>query len=178
MDNNEINSIILKIYEEQKNTNNKIDNMGQSIYGKIGEMQGQIGEMQGQIGKMQGQIGEMQGQINGMQKRIDGMYRRMDGIENKYDSLQGQVIKLQGQINEMQGHVNEIPQIKEELRKLSGRVAVIEKEHGEKLQILLDVVTGNTEKNKEIEKRIEKDEKIIDRHSDEIYYLKEKIETA
>ena len=78
----------------------------------------------------------------------------------------------------MQGHVNEIPQIKEELRKLSGIVAVIEKEHGEKLQILLDVVTENNKKNKEIEKRIEKDEKIIDRHSDEIYYLKEKIETA
>ena len=111
MDNNEINSIILKIYEEQKKTNKKIDNM---------------------------------------EKQIDGL----------------------------QEQVNEIPGIKEELRALSGRVAVIEKGHGEKLQILLDVVTGNSEKNKELEKRIEKDEKIINKHSDEIYYLEQKVQNG
>ena len=133
MDNNEISSIILKIYEEQKKTSNKIDKLEKSIDGKIAVLQ---------------------------------------------NGLQGQVNGLREQVNEMQVQVNKIPKIEEELRTLSGRVAVIEKEHGEKLQILLDVVTGNTEKNKELEKRIEKDEKIIDRHSNEIYYLKEKVQEA
>lgn len=147
MDNNEINSIILKIYEEQKKTSNKIDKLEKSIDGKISVLQNGL-----------------QGQINGLQEQVNG--------------LQGQVNGLQEQVNEMQVQVNKIPKIEEELRTLSGRVAIIEKEHGEKLQILLDVVTGNSKKSKELEKRIEKDEKIINRHSDEIYYLKEKVQEA
>lgn len=160
MDNKEINSIILKIYEEQKKTNKK-----------MGKMQKQMKSMQEQMGGMQEQMGSMQDKIGSMQDKIGG-------LENKYDGLQGKVIKLQEQVSEMQASVNEIPEIKEELRTLSGRVAVIEKEHGDKLQILLDVVTGNSEKNKELEKRIEKDEKIINRHSDEIYYLKKEVQNG
>ena len=160
MDNKEINSIILKIYEEQKKTNKK-----------MGKMQKQMKSMQEQMGGMQEQMGIMQEQMGIMQNKIGG-------LENKYDGLQGQVIKLQEQVSEMQVSVNEIPEIKEELRTLSGRVAVIEKEHGDKLQILLDVVTGNSEKDKELEKRIEKDEKIINRHSDEIYYLKKEVQNG
>lgn len=67
---------------------------------------------------------------------------------------------------------SEIKEVKEEQRNLSRTVAKIEVEHGEKLQILLDVVTGQEQKNKEFEKRFEDDERILDRHSDEIYYLK------
>lgn len=160
MDNKEINSIILKIYEEQKKTNKK-----------MGKMQKQMKSMQEQMGGMQEQMGSMQDKIGSMQDKIGG-------LENKYDGLQGKVIKLQEQVSEMQVSVNEIPEIKKELRTLSGRVAVIEKEHGDKLQILLDVVTGNSEKNKELEKRIEKDEKIINRHSDEIYYLKKEVQNG
>ncbi len=154
MDNNEINSIILKIYEEQKKTSNKIDKLEKSIDGKISVLQNGL-----------------QGQINGLQEQVNGLQEQVNG-------LQGQVNGLQEQVNEMQVQVNKIPKIEEELRTLSGRVAVIEKEHGEKLQILLDVVTGNSKKSKELEKRIEKDEKIINRHSDEIYYLKEKVQEA
>ncbi len=171
MDNNEINSIILKIYDEQKKTGNKIDNMQKIIDEKIGGMQGQIGGMQGQIGGMQGQM-------KGMQEQIGGMQRQIENLEKQYDGLQGQVVKLQEQVSEIQVSVNEIPEIKEEVRTLSGSVAVIEKEHGDKLQILLDVVTGNSEKNKQLEKRIEKDEKIINRHSDEIYYLKKEVQNG
>lgn len=67
---------------------------------------------------------------------------------------------------------SEIKEVKEEQRNLSRTVAKIEVEHGEKLQILLDVVTGQEQKNKEFEKRFEDNERILDRHSDEIYYLK------
>ena len=160
MDNKEINSIILKIYEEQKKTNKK-----------MGKIQKQMKSMQEQMGGMQEQMGSMQDKIGSMQDKIGG-------LENKYDGLQGKVIKLQEQVSEMQVSVNEIPEIKKEIRTLSGRVAVIEKEHGDKLQILLDVVTGNSQKNKELEKRIEKDEKIINRHSDEIYYLKKEVQNG
>lgn len=73
--------------------------------------------------------------------------------------------------NDVNNVKNDMKKIKEEQRSLSRTVAKIEVEHGEKLQILLDVVTGQDEKNKEFEKRFEEDEKILDRHSDQIYYL-------
>ena len=74
--------------------------------------------------------------------------------------------------------VAEIPSMKKEIRRLGERIAVIEKEHGEKIQILLDVVSGNINKNEKLEKRIKKDEKILEKHSGEIYYLREKVESA
>ncbi len=174
MDNNEINSVILKIYDEQKKTNKQIGGMQE----QIGKMQDQMGGMQDQMGGMQDQMGGMQDQIEKMQDQIGGMQDKIGGLENKYDGLQGQVIKLREQVSEMQVSVNEIPEIKKELGTLSGRVAVIEKEHGEKLQILLDVVTGNSEKSEDLERRIERNEKIINRHSDEIYYLQQKVQNG
>ena len=66
---------------------------------------------------------------------------------------------------------DEIKEVKEEQRNLSRTVAKIEVEHGEKLQILLDVATGQEQKNKEFEKRFEDNERILQRHSDKIYYL-------
>ena len=73
--------------------------------------------------------------------------------------------------NDMNNVKSDIKEIKKEQRSLNRAVAKIEVEHGEKLQILLDVVTGQEEKNKEFERRFEEDEKILDRHSDQIYYL-------
>ncbi len=73
--------------------------------------------------------------------------------------------------NDMNNVKSDMKEIKKEQRSLSRAVAKIEVEHGEKLQILLDVVTGQEEKNEEFERRFEEDEKILDRHSDQIYYL-------
>lgn len=62
-----------------------------------------------------------------------------------------------------------------ELRKLSQSVAKIQVEHGEKIQILLDVVTSHSKKFESIDKRLESIEAKIDRHSDEIYCLNSKV---
>ena len=59
-------------------------------------------------------------------------------------------------------------EIKNDLRNLSQTVAKIEVDHGQKLEILLDVVTSHTEKFESIETK-------VDRHSDEIYYLNSKV---
>lgn len=57
------------------------------------------------------------------------------------------------------------------LDNLSLSVARIEADHGEKLDILLDVVTGHTEKFNSVNKRVEKCEKRLDNHDDKIYVL-------
>ena len=61
--------------------------------------------------------------------------------------------------------------LSKDLDNLSLAVARIEVEHGEKLDILLDVVTGHTEKFNSVNKRVEKCEKRLDNHDDKIYAL-------
>ena len=106
-----------------------------------------------------------------LQKLSDDMKERdklLINMSNDMNKMKNDMNKMKNDMNNMN---NEIKEIKEEQRNLSRTVAKIEVEHGEKLQILLDVVTGQEEKNKEFEKRFEEDEKILDRHSDQIYYL-------
>src|SRR5699024_8256233 len=107
-----------------------------------------------------------------LQKLSDDMKERDVILQKLSDDMKERDVILQKLSNGMNNMKNEMKEIKEEQRNLSRTVAKIEVEHGEKLQILLDVVTGQEEKNKEFERRFEEDERILDRHSDEIYYLK------
>ena len=93
-------------------------------------------------------------------------------MSNDMNKMKNDMNKLKNDMNNLK---NDMKEIKKEQRSLSRTVAKIEVEHGEKLQILLDVVTGQEEKNKEFERRFEEHEKILSDHDDEIFYLKEKI---
>ena len=64
--------------------------------------------------------------------------------------------------------------MQDELTRLGDTVTVIEVEHGRKIDIMLDVLTGHTEKLEEYEQRFKKDEKIIEMHSHRIYALEAK----
>lgn len=108
---------------------------------------------------------------NDMKNVKNDMKERDVILQKLSDDMKERDKLLTNMANDMNNMQNEMKEIKEEQRNLSRTVAKIEVEHGEKLQILLDVVTGQEEKNKEFERRFEEDEKILDRHSDKIYYL-------
>ena len=110
----------------------------------------------------------MSNDMNKMKSDMNNMKSDMNNMKSDMKERDKILINLSNQVNKMN---NDIKEIKEEQRSLSRAVAKIEVEHGEKLQILLDVVTGQEEKNEEFERRFEEDEKILDRHSDQIYYL-------
>ena len=101
---------------------------------------------------------------NDMKKRDELLINMANDVKNLKNDMKNV-------INDMNNVKSDMKEIKKEQRSLSRAVAKIEVEHGEKLQILLDVVTGQEEKNEEFERRFEEDEKILDRHSDQIYYL-------
>ena len=61
--------------------------------------------------------------------------------------------------------------LSKDLDNLRLSVARIEADHGEKLDILLNVVTGHTEKFTSVNERVEKGEKRLDNHDDKIYVL-------
>ena len=64
--------------------------------------------------------------------------------------------------------------MQEEIRRLGKDIAVIQQEHGKKLDMLFDAVTGNEERNKEIQERLNNVEKILEKHSSQIYYLEKR----
>ena len=61
--------------------------------------------------------------------------------------------------------------LSKDLDNLSLSVERIEADHGGKLDILLDVVTGHTEKFTSVNERVEKCEKRLDNQDDKIYVL-------
>ena len=94
------------------------------------------------------------------------------GLEKEIKELKTEAIpELQNEIKQLK--VDIIPEMQEEIRKISKSVAVIELEHGEKLDLLFDIFDMQQEKLRIHEKRIQLCEKHLDRHDDEIYYLKE-----
>lgn len=68
-------------------------------------------------------------------------------------------------------------QMQEELTRVGNTVAKIEYEHGRKIDLILDVLTGHGEKIEEHDKRFEKDEKIIEMQGYKIYGIEQKKNT-
>lgn len=104
-------------------------------------------------------------------------------VNNRFDKIEEQIKvipEMQSNIEEMQRDIKELQnnykELYEDTRNISRTVAKIEVEHGEKLAILFNALTGNTEKQEVIENRLKKCEEKIDLHEDQIYFLNSKIE--
>lgn len=111
----------------------------------------------GQEKLSKGQEGLVKGQeelVKGQEELVKGQERLIERVENLEYGLKD---------------------TNQELEHLSQSTAKIEVEHGEKIQILLDVVTSHSKRFDSIDKRLESIETKVDRHSDEIYYLNSKV---
>ena len=105
-------------------------------------------------------------QFNNFEQEIN---KRLDTIEETTKVIP----QMQEDIKELQNNYKELY---EETRNISRNVAKIEVEHGEKLAILFDAVTGNIEKQEKLENRLDKCEKRIDDNDHQIYFLNSKIQ--
>lgn len=123
-----------------------------------------IKELSNKIDDMQKDVDEIKGVIPEMQENIEQ-------LTIVVSELQENVIQLQKEMKNITQII--IPEMQVEIRKISKSVAVIEVEHGEKLDLLFDIFDMHEEKLKSNERRIHLCERHLDRHDDEIYYLKE-----
>ena len=111
-------------------------------------------------------IPEMQSNIENMQSTIKQMQNDIKELQNNYKDLNNKYKELN----------NKYKELYDETRNISRTVAKIEVEHGEKLAILFDAVTGNIEKQEKLENRFDKCEKRIDDNDHQIYFLNSKIQ--
>lgn len=89
--------------------------------------------------------------------------------------MKNDIAKIQEEIKVMPQMQNDIIDMKRNIRQLSRTVARIEVEHGKKLEALFDAFSMNSEKINSLESKIESCIYRLDKHDDEIYYLKSKI---
>lgn len=130
--------------------------------------------------KMEKGFKELEIQIKGNQEGIKGLQGEVKSLQDNVKRLQDDVKVLQDDVKVLQDDMGElkgkiIPQIQEDIRKLSKTVAKIEVEHGEKLDALFDAFTMHSGKLEKHENRITICEKLLKKQDDEIYYLSSKI---
>ena len=102
--------------------------------------------------------------IKGQEELIKGQEKLFKGQEELFKGQE----KLISRVDKIEENQQDM---KTEMTKISQTVARIEVEHGEKLEILLDVVTGHTKQISSIKERVEKCEKRLDNHDDKFYVL-------
>lgn len=102
-----------------------------------------------------------------LKKGQDELFKGQEQITNEVGKIGNEVNKIN----------NEVDKIWKELDKLSLSVARMEADHGEKLGILLDVVTGHTDKFKSVDNRIKKCENRLDNHDNKFYVLKSAVQS-
>ncbi len=105
-------------------------------------------------------------------KRLDELGQKQEETTKRLDELGQKQEETTKRLDEFEQKQEKMEKnLLEKINQVSLAVARIEVEHGEKLDILLDVVTGHTEKFNSVNKRVEKCEKRLDNHDDKIYAL-------
>ena len=122
-------------------------------------------------------IQEKVNQIDAIQEKVN----QIDAIQEKVsqiDAIQekvNQIDAIQEKVNQIDSMQQDIKELKQETRKISQSVAVLEHEHGEKIQALLDGQIGILEKLDLFESTLNSHNNILDNHSDRIWNLESKL---
>ena len=122
-------------------------------------------------------IQEKVNQIDAIQEKVN----QIDAIQekvNQIDAIQekvSQIDAIQEKVNQIDSMQQDIKELKQETRKISQSVAVLEHEHGEKIQALLDGQIGILEKLDLFESTLNSHNNILDNHSDRIWNLESKL---
>lgn len=133
------------------------------------EMHSNYQEMKDNYKEMKNNYKEIK-EIKEIQKEMWTSQRIMEERQKIVEDTQRY---MQQQQEEMK---NRQTSMEEELKRLGNIVTRMEYEHGRKLDMILEVLAGHTDKLEEHEKRFEKDEKIIEMHGHQIYGIEQKIQ--
>ena len=173
-------NILLKIYEELQETKEQLKvlpNMEQQLNQITSKEIPEIKKQLEEIPKMKEDILEMKKQLEEipkMKKQLEEIPKMKEDILEMKKQLE-EIPKMKKQLEEIPKMKNDIESMKQELRNISGSVARIEVEHGEKLVALFDAFKVNSEKIEEHDKKINKCENRLTSHDDQLYVLNSKV---
>lgn len=109
-------------------------------------------------------------QISNTQEKIleivDGMLKTQEEMRRDFREM----VKRQDRMEETQ------KEMQEELTRIGNTVTIMENEHSQKIDLILEVIVGHTEKLEEADKKHERNKKVIDIHGHRIYALEQQKE--
>ena len=118
---------------------------------------------------------EIKDMLLDLKKGQEKLINRVDKIEEGQQNMNNRLDKIEEGQQNMNNRLDKIEEgqqnMNNRLDKISQSVAVIEKDHGEKLQVLLDVVTEHIKKFDSENSKIEKCKERLDDHDNKIYAL-------
>ena len=156
-------NILLKIYQELQETKEQLK--------VLPNMQQQLNQITSkEIPEIKKQLEE----IPEIKKQLEEIPKMKEDILEMKKQLE-EIPKMKKQLEEIPKMKNDIESMKQELRNISGSVARIEVEHGEKLVALFDAFKVNSEKIEEHDKKISKCENRLTSHDDQLYVLNSKV---
>lgn len=117
--------------------------------------------MEKQVEEIVKQVGNLEQQVGRLEQQVEKILTIVLKIDEKQDRLEERQDKMEETQKQMQ----------EELTRVGNTVAVIEHEHGRKIDLILEVLTGHTEKLEEHDKEFEKGGKILQMHDNKIAIL-------
>ena len=99
--------------------------------------------------------------VDKLGNRMDNLDSRMDKFENRMDNFENRMDNFENKLNENIAFT----------QRISESVAVMEVEHGSKLNALFDGYKANSEKLDKIETDIQNIHTILQKHDDQLYLI-------
>ena len=140
---------------------------------KVSYLTEQYRDLSEKVSYLTEQYKDLSEKVSYLTEQYRDLSEKVSYLTEQYKDLSENVAYLTEQYKDLSEKVYDLS---EDTRRISGSVARIEVEHGEKIVALFDAFTLNIEKIKSDEKDIKFITKRLDIHDDEIYYLKSKVQ--
>ena len=149
--------LLLSMKDQMEETNSKLAKHDELLL----SMKDQMEETNSKLAKHDELFLSMKDQMDKMNAKLDAhdeKFKKVDVLSDAVEDLS-----------------NKFKDLSKEVRSISQSVAVIEVEHGSKIQALLDVQVGILKKLDSFESRFEFSDKTLENHSDRIWRLESEV---
>ena len=162
--------------------------MEEKIMTILVEMQKQINGVLEKVEKVSNRVDVLSDQVEKISNRVDVLSDQVEKISNRVDMLTDQVEKMSNRIDELSDQVdrvsNRVVALSDRLEKVSEKVDevfdqqfVFEHEYGMKIDVIVDAVKMELDKNLEKSEKIRELASRMDRNEVSIFAHEERIST-
>ena len=120
-----------------------------------------VNKLDNRMDNIENKMDNFESKMDNIENKMDKFESRMDNIENKMDNFESRMDNFENKLNENIAFT----------QRISESVAVMEVEHGSKLNALFDGYKANSEKLDKIETDIQNIHTILQKHDDQLYLI-------
>ena len=127
-----------------------------------------VNKLDNRMDNIENKMDNFESKMDNIENKIDNFESRMDNIENKMDNFENKMDNFENRMDNFENKLNENIAF---TQRISESVAVMEVEHGSKLNALFDGYKANSEKLDKIETDIHNIHTILENHENRLYLI-------